>query len=149
MTCADCGMPCQGRRCRMCQRAARAEDQYQTMSDSDATTDWVDDREIDHDPFDVVPDGFCEAWNATNIPDALANAEEAPSSTPRGELRRCPNENCQSIKIRRKKANYELEHMKPENYRCEECGTHFDTPAAPSNEQATGEQTTLTEVVNQ
>ena len=115
---------------------------------SDDTDDWVDDREIDHDPYGIVPDGFCAAWNATNIPDALANAEEAPSSTPRGELRRCPNENCQSIKIRRKKANYELEHMKPENYRCEECGTHFNTPAAPPDEQTPGEQATLTEVAD-
>jgi len=147
MTCADCGMPCQGRRCQMCQRAARAEDQYQTMSDSaDVTTDWVDDREIDHDPYDIVPDGFCENWNATNIPDALANAEEAPSSTPRGELRRCPH--CQSVKVRMKKANYELEHMRPENYRCEECGEHFDDPQRPSDDRVAGVQATLTEVAD-
>ena len=144
MTCADCGMPCQGRRCQMCQRAARAEDQYQTMTDSADTSEWVDDREIDHDPFDIVPDGFCEAWNATNIPDALAAAEEAPSSTPRGELRRCPH--CQSVKVRMKKANYELEHMKPESYRCEECGEHFDDPQRPSDERVAGVQATLTEV---
>jgi len=129
----------------MCQRAARAEDQYQTMTDSDdATTDWVDDRKIDHDPFDIVPEDFCANCNATNIPDALAAAEEAASSTPRGELRRCPH--CQSVKVRQKKANYELEHMLPEQYRCEECGEHFDEPAQPSDERVAGVQATLTEV---
>ena len=113
-------------------------------ADDNDTSEWVDDREIDHDPYGIVPDGFCAAWNATNIPDALAAAEDAPSSTPRGELRRCPH--CQSVKVRQKKANYQIEHMRPENYRCEECGEHFDDPAQPSEERFAGVQATLTEV---
>ena len=50
-------------------------------------TDWTDDRTTDHDPYNVVPDGFVDAWNSqtsetvTTIPEALAVAERAPSST--------------------------------------------------------------------
>jgi len=39
MTCVDCGMPCQGRRCRACQRADRAAEEYAAETDGGARVD--------------------------------------------------------------------------------------------------------------
>jgi hypothetical protein len=43
-----------------------------------------------HDPYDIVPEGFCENWNADSIPEALANAEAAASTTDPAAQPRCP-----------------------------------------------------------
>jgi len=39
MTCADCGQPCEGRRCRACQRADRAAEEYAAETDGGARVD--------------------------------------------------------------------------------------------------------------
>jgi len=39
MTCVDCGMPCQGRRCQMCQRADRAAEEYAAETDGGAAVE--------------------------------------------------------------------------------------------------------------
>ena len=39
MTCADCGQPCEGRRCQMCQRADRAAEEYAAETDGGARVD--------------------------------------------------------------------------------------------------------------
>jgi len=44
-----------------------------------------------HDPYGIVPDDFCENWNASSIPAALAKAEAAPSTTDPRAQQRCPN----------------------------------------------------------
>jgi hypothetical protein len=51
MTCADCGQPCEGRRCRACQRADRAAEEYAAETDGDERpenphdiTAWGDDE---------------------------------------------------------------------------------------------------------
>ena len=112
-----------------------------------ADTDFVDDRApVDHDPYDIVPDGFCEAYGATSIPEALRKAEQAPSRTPTDEMRRCPNEDCLSVRIRIKPGDPERKQRREGAYTCAECSTHFETPA-PSREACRDhEQATLDEV---
>jgi hypothetical protein len=44
-----------------------------------------------HDPYGIVPDDFCDAWDADSIPEALANAEAAPSTTDPAAQPRCPH----------------------------------------------------------
>jgi len=39
MTCADCGQPCEGHRCRACQRADRAAEEYAAETDGGATVE--------------------------------------------------------------------------------------------------------------
>jgi len=84
------------------------------------------------DPYGILPggpDAFCEEWGADTVAEALTKAEEMPSTTPAADMRRCRV--CGSRKLRKKKANYKVEHMKAESFRCEECGTHQDDPAPP------------------
>ena len=57
------------------------------MSTDHATPDA--DAGAEHDPYDIVPDGFVEAWDAETIPEALAKAEAAPSTTDPRDQRRC------------------------------------------------------------
>ena len=86
--------------------------------------------QIDHDdPHGILPNNFLESWGERNVAAALRAAEEAPSSTPDGELRRCPY--CDSIKVRSKPGHQEIPNKRPENHKCGECGEHFDSPADP------------------
>lgn len=149
MTCADCGAPCEGVRCRSCQRAARAEADYarRKAESPPETTPFVDDRDTDHDPYGVVPDSFLSDWNATSIPDALANAEEAPSSTPHGELRRCSI--CLSIRLHSKPGWTASPVKRDEPLKCGNCGAHIDSPKPPREQQMPGEQATLREVADE
>jgi len=87
------------------------------------------------DPYGILPggpDAFCEEWGADTVAEALAAAEDAPSTTPAADMRRCKF--CGSRKLRKKKANYNIEHMKAEGFRCEECHEHQDNPAPPLSE---------------
>jgi hypothetical protein len=89
------------------------------------------------DPHGVLESfGGVDAWlddvGADTIAGALAHLENKPSSTPAADHRRCRS--CGSRKVRAKKSNYDLEHMKAESYRCEECGKHQNDPAPPLSE---------------
>ena len=97
------------------------------------------DRRRDRDPYDLIPEGFCRAWGATTIAEALKNAEQAPSSTPDTELIRCPE--CHSSRITPKAVKFET-HAQREigQWRCldEDCGMHFDEPTTLADEGQTG-----------
>jgi len=89
------------------------------------------------DPYGIFADiggvdAFLDEHDADTLEEALASAEEMPSTTPAADMRRCRV--CGSRKVRAKRSNYKLEHMKPESHRCEECGTHQNDPAPPLSE---------------
>ena len=114
-----------------------------TVDDRDAACDGGD-QDADHDPYDVVPEGFCDAYDAETIPEALRKAEQAASRTPEDEMRRCPEGG--SVRIRIKVGAVEQAHERPESYKCTHCGAHFDTPAPSRDDAAPGEQATLGEL---
>jgi len=89
------------------------------------------------DPYGILPNGpdaFCEKWGADTVAEALSKAENAPSTTPREDMRRCPQ--CGSVKITEKVPKFGMEHMKPEKFKCYECEPvyHFDDPLPPLSE---------------
>jgi len=89
------------------------------------------------DPYGIFDDiggvdAFLDEHDADTLEEALATAEEKPSTTPAADMRRCRV--CGSRKVRKKKSKIDPEHMKPESYRCEECHTHQDDPAPPLSE---------------
>jgi len=89
------------------------------------------------DPHGVLDTfGGVDAWlddvGADTIAGALAHLENKPSSTPAADMRRCRV--CGSRKCRKKKSHQDIEHMKAESYRCEECGEHQNDPAPPLSE---------------
>jgi len=81
----------------------------------------------EHDPHDIIPDGFLEAYGASTIPEALDKAERAPSTTNPHTQPRCPD--CGSIKCIPKPGHRELPAKLDTNFSCGECGHHFDEPA--------------------
>jgi transposase-like protein len=102
-------------------------------------SDSTDERGADNDPYGVVPDGFCRAWNATSIPEALRKAEKAPSTTPQSVEDKCPE--CGSCQVRAKQGNVTLGQKDQKidtQYQCNGCGTHFD-----NTEDTPGRQVTL------
>jgi len=84
--------------------------------------------DTDHDPHGIVPEDFCEVWGADSIPEALAAAEQAPSTTPVTEMDLCPC--CGSRKIREKPSAYDIAQKKDYVYVCTHCRAHFDTAIA-------------------
>ena len=46
---------------------------------------------------DIAPDDFLETWGASTYEEALAKAEEAPTTTPPEEVKRCPE--CHSQRV--------------------------------------------------
>jgi len=89
------------------------------------------------DPYGIFDDiggvdAFLDEHDADTLEEALASAEEMPSTTPAADMRRCRF--CGSRKCRKKKSRQNPEQMKPESYRCEECGTHQNDPAPPLSE---------------
>ena len=86
----------------------------------------------EHDPHDIVPDGFCEAYGADTIPEAIEIAEQAPSSTPDEERYRCPE--CGSQRIKTKRQIQDMEHRVDTDYKCTNCLAHFDERAPPLSE---------------
>ena len=93
----------------------------------------TDNRTPDRDPHDIIPDGFLEAYGATSIPEALRKAERAPSTTNPHTQPRCPD--CGSIKCIPKPGHHELDAKKETDWKCGECGSHFDD-RAPSKLEA-------------
>jgi len=73
----------------------------------------------------VVPADFCNRWDAETPQEALAKAEQAPTSTT-GPRPACPG--CGSVKIQPKTAVVEQSNQKPGDYRCTLCNLHFDDP---------------------
>jgi len=115
------------------------------MSAKPIGAEWIDDRDRpDHDPHGIVPDDFCRVWGAATIPEALAIAERAASSTPHADLQRCPD--CESVKVYRKCQSMEMSTQKDEAYKCDSCGSHFDSPLQPREREVPGEQATFREV---
>jgi len=111
--------------------------------------DFIDDRhgDDDADPYGIVPDGFVERWGASSIDEALRKAEEAPSTTPDGEMRRCPNPDCGSIKVIAKPGHKPMPNKREESdFKCGECGFHFSDPAPSREDSMPGEQATFRDV---
>lgn len=105
-----------------------------------------DDEPADPDPYGIVPDGFVERSSATTIAGALKEAEQADTKTHAREFPRCPNEDCHSIRIRKKPGHRTMDHKKDGAYKCTNCHEHFSEPAPPREEVMPGDQATFEEV---
>lgn len=99
-----------------------------------ATEPTPDGRADECDPYDIVPDYFCEAWGEDTIPAALEAAERAKSTTPREEMARCPE--CGTPNIGTKDDHRETDNKIDTEYRCRRtgCRAHFDEPDPPPAE---------------
>jgi hypothetical protein len=87
-----------------------------------------------------IPDEFYENY------DSIHDAAAAASSTDPDAQPRCPNTGCGSIDITRKASSVEsMPQRKAGDWRCKNCGHHFDDPRPPRRETA-GRQATLEEV---
>lgn len=115
------------------------------MSAKPIGTEWIDDRDRrEYDPHGIVPDDFCRVWGAATIPEALAIAERAPSSTPESAQRLCPE--CESVKVQRKCQSMDMSTQKDGAYKCDSCKAHFDSPLQARARSMPGEQATFREV---
>jgi len=101
--------------------------------------EFVDDRHepaSDPDPYGIVPDDFVAVWNSqteqtiTTIAEALRVAEQAPSTTPRSEMDRCPAKGCGSVKLRYKPGE-EQSNSREGVYQCVRCKAHISNPLPP------------------
>jgi len=101
--------------------------------------EFVDDRHepaSDPDPYGIVPDDFVAVWNSqteqtiTTIAEALRVAEQAPSTTPRSEMDRCPAKGCGSVKLRYKPGE-EQSNSREGVYQCVRCKAHLTDPLPP------------------
>jgi predicted RNA-binding Zn-ribbon protein involved in translation (DUF1610 family) len=92
-----------------------------------ADADAPDDDDTDHDPYGIVPEGFCAAWGADSIPEALRRAEQAPSTTVASDRGYCPD--CGSVRIAEKPSDNTAQRRR-EDYECHHCGAHFDQPVS-------------------
>ena len=93
-----------------------------------------------HDPHDVVPPDFCENWGKETIPEALAVAEAAPSTTDESERPNCSR--CGSLQVERVHNKKDTPNQKPGRFRCikQGCYHHFDTPAGENTIFATADR---------
>lgn len=89
------------------------------MSADHATAD--DDAPDSHDPYGIVPDDFCENWNAETIPQALSNAESAPSTTAPAERPRCPD--CLSVDLTPRASHAMTAADSGGGWRCHDCAS--------------------------
>ena len=96
------------------------------------------------DRYGIVPEGFCAAYGESTIRAALRAAERAPTTTPAGELRRCPN--CGSVRVHGKPGHREIPNKRSEAHKCNDCGEHFDETAPSADDSAPGRQATFREV---
>lgn len=88
--------------------------------------------DTDHDPHDIIPDGFCEAYGEETIPAAIEAAERAPSTTDIETRKRCPV--CFTTRLRPKPNGYTDSPNKIEaKYKCNNAH-HFDDPWPPAAE---------------
>ena len=72
MTCADCGQPCEGRRCQMCQRADRAAEEYAAETDGGAVAvpeESDDSPEVPPPPEEVIDDARYQYQAMTQLDD--------------------------------------------------------------------------------
>ncbi|UXF50870.1 MAG: hypothetical protein HQRvContig02_49 [Haloquadratum phage sp.] len=97
------------------------------MSTDHATPDA--DAGADHDPYDIVPDGFVEAWDAETIPEALDKAEAAPSTTDPREQRRCSN--CLAARLTPLSDRHSAH-----SWECTECHARIDAALPPLTDAA-------------
>jgi len=108
--------------------------------------EFVDDRydaPDDPDPYDIVPNDFIQNWGGpevTTIAGALRVAEQAPSTTDRDEMPRCPE--CESVKLRIKPGQ-EQSNSREGSYQCVSCKAHIETPLPPEKPDETTTQATL------
>ena len=85
------------------------------------------------DPYDIIPEDFCDNYDAATIDEALSKAERADSTTDPETRPRCPE--CDSMRLREKVGLVECEHQRPERFCCNTCGLHFNTPRPPPAER--------------
>ena len=95
-----------------------------------------------HDPHDVVPPDFCENWGRETIPEALAAAEAAQSTTDESERLSCPW--CGSLQVddKRDYTNHNPTQQKDPDYRCgkSSCWRWFNEPADENTILATADR---------
>ena len=86
----------------------------------------------EYDPYDVVPESFCDDWGKETIPAALEAAERAKSSTDPADRPRCPE--CGSYQVLAKVEDFDVGQKNRTRFKCEHsgCWSHFDEPAAKS-----------------
>jgi hypothetical protein len=86
----------------------------------------------EYDPYDVVPESFCDDWVKETIPAALEAAERAKSSTDPADRPRCPE--CGSYQVLAKVEDFDVAQKNHTRFKCEHsiCRAHFDEPAAKS-----------------
>jgi len=78
-----------------------------------------------NDPREVVPDEFVDSWGASSVEEALEKAEEAPTTTPADERKRCPV--CATQRVYPKPNKGDQSTRKPGEYVCTN-RHHFDDP---------------------
>jgi len=79
------------------------------------------------DPYGIVPDSFTDDWDADSIPEALAKAEAAPSTTDPRDQQRCPN--CLTARLT------PLPDDRGADWACTECNKRHDA-VLPSQAEA-------------
>ena len=77
---------------------------------------------------DVVPDDFLDTWGASTYEEALARAEQAPTTTPDEELPRCPTCGTQRVYPRGTADTMGPPSQYDSEYKCAR-GHRFDDPA--------------------
>lgn len=92
--------------------------QPQPTTTSDATDEQID-------PHGIVPEDFVDAYDADSIPEALANAEQAPSTTAREDMGQCPA--CRSVRLS-PKPGLDSQHDRAGTLVCTSCRAHLGVP---------------------
>ncbi|RAW44076.1 hypothetical protein DQW50_16260 [Halorubrum sp. 48-1-W] len=115
---------------------------------ADRPDTFIDDRPRLRIPDDaplreIAPDDFVARSPASTLREALRIAERQTSRDV-DQLPRCPD--CLSTQIRSKPGALEMTHKRDEQFKCTNCGEHFDEPAPSREEERDGEQATLTDV---
>lgn len=88
------------------------------------------------DPADrIIPDEFFKIHGTDDPAEALQLAQSQRSTTPRSDRKRCANPECRSVRIRLKVGPEQPTHQRPESWRCTVCGTHFNNPIDPQNDE--------------
>jgi hypothetical protein len=87
------------------------------------TTSDATDEQID--PHGIVPEDFVDAYDADSIPEALANAEQAPSTTAREDMGQCPA--CRSVRLS-PKPGLDSQHDRAGTLVCTGCRAHLGVP---------------------
>ena len=78
-------------------------------------------------PAEVVPDDFLDTWGASTYKEALEKAEQAPTTTPSDEVKRCPTCGSQRVYPRGTAASAGPPREYDAAYKCAR-GHRFDDP---------------------